>query len=149
MSSIVLPDGLRMLLRAWASVESCFSTNGCGVCGCLCQPHPTAHCTLSRVCVCADAGWDAGQSTAQFVVFTAVREEQPYIEEFVQYHLSIGVDLVYIYDNENHPTYAAMFPCHPRVRVVFFPWSSENAGVVFKVRPLPHHCRLLCRLSSD
>ena len=33
----------------------------------------------------------------QFVVFTVVRDEQPYIEEFVQYHLFIGVDLIYIY----------------------------------------------------
>jgi hypothetical protein len=43
-------------------------------------------------------GWDAGVGpAAEFVVFTVVREEQPYIEEFVQYHLFIGVDLIYIY----------------------------------------------------
>jgi hypothetical protein len=37
----------------------------------------------------------------QFVVFTVVRDEQPYIEEFVQYHLFIGVDLIYIYGECN------------------------------------------------
>jgi hypothetical protein len=42
-------------------------------------------------------GWDKGVGPAEFVVFTVVRDEQPYIEEFVQYHLFIGVDLIYIY----------------------------------------------------
>ncbi len=73
-----------------------------------------------------------------------VREEQPYIEEFVQYHLSIGVDLIYIYDNDNVPTYGHMFPCHPRVKVVFVPWMADTQGIVFKVcevlaaGPTPH-----------
>ena len=62
-------------------------------------------------------GWDKGVGPAEFVVFTVVRDEQPYIEEFVQYHLFIGVDLIYLYDNEDEPTYHAMFRCNPRVKV--------------------------------
>ena len=41
-------------------------------------------------------GWD-DIPPPQFAVFTVVREEQPYIEEFVMYHLFIGVDIIYIY----------------------------------------------------
>ncbi len=40
-----------------------------------------------------------------------------YIEQFVLYHLFIGVDLIYLYDNEDEPTYHTMFRCNPRVKV--------------------------------
>lgn len=83
------------------------------------------------------AGWD-DIPPPQFAVFTVVREEQPYIEEFVMYHLFIGVDIIYIYDNENHPTYGHLFPCNPRVRVVYFPWTPESRGTVFKDLVLRH-----------
>ncbi len=44
------------------------------------------------------AGSEPGSAASpQFVVFTAARDEAPYIEEFVQYHLAIGVDLIYVY----------------------------------------------------
>jgi hypothetical protein len=46
---------------------------------------------------CPPAGFAVNVPPPQFVVFTVVRDEQPYIEEFVQYHLFIGVDLIYIY----------------------------------------------------
>ncbi len=40
-----------------------------------------------------------------------------YIEQFVLYHLFIGVELIYLYDNEDEPTYHTMFRCNPRVKV--------------------------------
>ena len=43
------------------------------------------------------------------VIFCIARLEAPYIEEWVLYHLHIGVDFIYIYDNEEVPTYGAMF----------------------------------------
>ncbi len=54
---------------------------------------------------------------ARFVFVTIAKSETPYIEEWVLYHLFIGVDLIYLYDNEREPTYSRMFACNPRVKV--------------------------------
>jgi hypothetical protein len=62
-------------------------------------------------------------SDAAFVVVVMVRGEAAYIEEWVMYHLFIGVDLIYLYDNEDTPTYHRMFACNPRVVVMHFPWT--------------------------
>jgi hypothetical protein len=56
------------------------------------------------------------------VIFCIARLEVPYIEEWVLYHLHIGVDFIYIYDNEEVPTYGAMFLGNPRVLVI--PYSE-------------------------
>ncbi len=53
-------------------------------------------------------------------------KEAPYIEEWVLYHLFIGVDMIYVYDNEEEPTYHAMFECNPRVHVMHYPWSARS-----------------------
>ncbi len=45
------------------------------------------------------------------------RGESAYIEQWVLYHLFIGVQLIYLYDNEDVPTYHRMFQCNPRVQV--------------------------------
>jgi hypothetical protein len=57
-------------------------------------PHPSPHLTL-----------------------TSLPLQRRYIEQFVMYHLFIGVDLIYLYDNEDEPTYHRMFTCNPRVKV--------------------------------
>ena len=49
------------------------------------------------------------------------RGEAPYLEEWVLYHLFIGVDIIYLYDNEDVPTYHRLFECNPRVKVIHFP----------------------------
>ncbi len=36
------------------------------------------------------------------------------------YHLFIGVDLIYLYDNEDTLTYTRLFVCNPRVKVIHF-----------------------------
>jgi hypothetical protein len=54
------------------------------------------------------------------------QKESPYIEEWVLYHLFIGVDMIYVYDNEEEPTYHAMFECNPRVHVMHYPWSARS-----------------------
>ena len=42
------------------------------------------------------------------VIVCVAKFESDYIEEFVKYHLSIGFDTIYIYDNEDIPTYASL-----------------------------------------
>ena len=66
---------------------------------------------------------------AQFVFGVVVRGEAPYIEEWVLYHLFIGVDLIYLYDNEDEPVYHRMFRCNPRVHVVPFPNTKAPYGM--------------------
>ena len=51
-------------------------------------------------------------------LFALAREEQVYIVEWVLYHLALGVDSIYIYDNEDLPTYHLLFPLHPQVVVI-------------------------------
>jgi hypothetical protein len=51
-------------------------------------------------------------------LFTVGRGEQWYMVEWVTYHLHIGVDAIYIYDNEDVPTYHLLFPHEPRVTVI-------------------------------
>jgi len=40
------------------------------------------------------------------VIICIAKYEKDYIDEFVRYHLHLGFDKIYIYDNEDHPTYA-------------------------------------------
>ena len=40
------------------------------------------------------------------VIFTLAKYESQYIEDFVVYHLGIGFSHIYIYDNEDIPTYS-------------------------------------------
>jgi hypothetical protein len=37
---------------------------------------------------------------------TILKREQNYVTDWVKYHLAIGFDLIYLYDNEDDPTYA-------------------------------------------
>jgi hypothetical protein len=53
-----------------------------------------------------------------FALFATAREEQRYIVEWALYHLALGVDTIYIYDNEDLPTYHLMFARHPQVVVI-------------------------------
>jgi hypothetical protein len=39
------------------------------------------------------------------VIVCIAKKESDYIEEFVKYHLAIGFKTIYIYDNEDVPTY--------------------------------------------
>ena len=58
---------------------------------------------------------------AQCAFGVIARGEAPYLEEWVLYHLFIGVDIIYLYDNEDVPTYHRLFECNPRVKVIHFP----------------------------
>lgn len=42
------------------------------------------------------------------VIVCVAKKEHDYIEEFVRYHLALGFKYIYIYDNEDVPTYGKM-----------------------------------------
>ena len=42
------------------------------------------------------------------VIVCVAKLEKDYIEEFVKYHLALGFDTIYIYDNEEIPTYKSL-----------------------------------------
>ena len=64
------------------------------------------------------------------VLVCIAKLEHLYIEEFCNHHLSIGIDAIYIYDNEDVPTYHRMNL--PKVNVIHFP------GKVMQYKALEH-----------
>jgi len=57
------------------------------------------------------------------VIVCVAKGEQDYIEEWVKYHLALGFEKIFIYDNEDSPTYAKMFT-DPRIEVGFLPGKN-------------------------
>jgi hypothetical protein len=74
---------------------------------------------------CAKFGTGAGVVAVVPVLprFRCLRSVQ------VLYHLFIGVDMIYLYDNEDEPTYHRLFSCNPRVRVIHFPNRPGAHGI--------------------
>ena len=64
------------------------------------------------------------------VLFCIAKLEHLYLEEFCTHHLSIGFDAIYIYDNEDAPTYHRINL--PKVHVIHFP------GKVMQYKALNH-----------
>lgn len=54
------------------------------------------------------------------VIVCIAKSESDYIQEWVKYHLALGFKKIFIYDNEDVPTYAKLFS-DPRVEVGFLP----------------------------
>lgn len=63
------------------------------------------------------------------VIVCIAKSEQDYIVEWVTYHLALGFQKIFIYDNEDTPTYAKLFT-DPRVEVGFLPgkwyWNAPQ-----------------------
>jgi hypothetical protein len=55
------------------------------------------------------------------VICCIAKLEHNYIREFVKYHLSIGFDMIYIYDNEDTPTYENILKDINNVYVIPYP----------------------------
>ena len=67
--------------------------------------------------------------TSTLAIFAVARGEQRYIQEWVLYHLHVGVDFIYVYDNEDEPTYHEFFDGEPRVVVVHIRVSPVQPAV--------------------
>lgn len=53
------------------------------------------------------------------VIVCIAKKEERYIEEFVQYHLALGFSHIYLYDNEDEPTYATLLHNYKEYITVF------------------------------
>lgn len=61
------------------------------------------------------------------VIFSIAKYEQKYIKEYVTYHLSIGFETIYLYDNEDVPTYAPLLAeFGDKVYVVHMPGPTKQ-----------------------
>lgn len=55
------------------------------------------------------------------VIFCIGKLEHDYIEEFVRYHIALGFDWIYIYDNEDQPTYEKLLEKYSNnIKVIHF-----------------------------
>jgi hypothetical protein len=59
------------------------------------------------------------------VIICIAKYEKYYIEEFVRYHLGLGFEKIYIYDNEDDPTYAELLK-HFKDKVVVNHLPGKN-----------------------
>lgn len=56
------------------------------------------------------------------VIICVAKKEHDYIEEFVKYHLAIGFKKIYIYDNEDTPTYEILLNKYKHnIKVIHLP----------------------------
>lgn len=63
------------------------------------------------------------------VLVCIAKKEEKYIEEFVKYHLQLGIDRIFLYDNEDIPTYADLLSEYKdKVYVIHLPGKTGNIG---------------------
>jgi hypothetical protein len=64
------------------------------------------------------------------VIVCIAKKEHYYIEEFVKYHLALGFKYIYIYDNEDIPTYDEMLAEYEKnIKVIHFPFNTYSKPV--------------------
>lgn len=66
------------------------------------------------------------------VIVCIAKKELDYIEEFVKYHLAIGFKHIYLYDNEDVPTYEAFLHNYKNnIKVIHLPFNNYAKGVQY------------------
>lgn len=66
-------------------------------------------------------------------IICIAKKESDYIEEFVKYHLGIGFKYIYIYDNEDIPTYKSLLEKYKNnVFVIHLPFNNYDIPVQYK-----------------
>jgi len=66
------------------------------------------------------------------VIVCIAKKEHDYIEEFVKYHLALGFKYIYLYDNEDIPTYETMlYQYKDNVKVIHLPFNNYSKGVQY------------------
>jgi hypothetical protein len=59
------------------------------------------------------------------VIVAIAKKEQPYIEEWVRWHIALGFDHIYLYDNEDTPTYENLLRRYSEfVSVMYLPGNN-------------------------
>jgi hypothetical protein len=62
------------------------------------------------------------------------KKEHDYIEEFIKYHLALGFKYIYLYDNEDTPTYAEIihkYNSNNNIKVIHLPFNNYHIGVQY------------------
>jgi len=68
------------------------------------------------------------------VIVSIAKLEHDYIEEFVKYHLALGFKYIYLYDNEDVPTYEALLHKYKdNVKVTHFPFNNYHKGIQYLI----------------
>jgi hypothetical protein len=66
------------------------------------------------------------------VIVCIAKKEHDYIEEFVKYHLALGFKHIYLYDNEDHPTYETMLNKYKdNIKFLHLPFNNYYTGVQY------------------
>jgi predicted O-methyltransferase YrrM len=66
-------------------------------------------------------------------IICIAKKETKYIEEFVKYHLAIGFKYIYIYDNEDIPTYKKLLEKFKNnIIVIHLPFNNYDIPVQYK-----------------
>lgn len=66
------------------------------------------------------------------VIVCIAKKEHDYIEEFIKYHLSLGFKYIYLYDNEDTPTYEIMLRKYKYyIKVIHLPFNNYNKPVQY------------------
>jgi hypothetical protein len=68
------------------------------------------------------------------VIVCIAKQEKDYIDEFIRYHLGLGFKRIYLYDNEDVPTYRDLLDKYKsNVTVIHYPFNNYEKGVQYKV----------------
>ena len=70
---------------------------------------------------------------AGVAIYTVVRDEEPYIEEWIMYRLFTGVEMVYVLDNSDDGSHGRLLAGRANVTVV--PWSPLLVAHLADVDP--------------
>lgn len=66
------------------------------------------------------------------VIVCIAKKEHDYIEEFIKYHLALGFKYIYLYDNEDEPTYEKMLEKYrDNLKVIHLPFNNYYKPVQF------------------
>jgi FkbM family methyltransferase len=65
------------------------------------------------------------------VIVAIAKLEIDYIYEWVKYHLSLGFDKIYLYDNEDSPVYSDIFSKNNKVSVIHLPGNNYSKPVQY------------------
>lgn len=66
------------------------------------------------------------------VIVCIAKKEHDYIEEFIKYHLALGFKYIYLYDNEDIPTYKHLLNAYKEnIKVIHLPFNNYEKAVQF------------------
>lgn len=78
----------------------------------------------------AAASSSSHKSSVKPAILAIAKLEHRYIETWVKYHLTLGFDHIFLYDNEDVPTYESLLKDYSEwMTVIHFPGNSFNRGV--------------------